>query len=389
VWVVYFSLAALPLFGLGQALIPAEDDGRRRYAMWLLTLYVASGLGLLLTTRLLGLRRYLRQRRVQMPGDLTASWLYLGGGLIVALLVVGVVLPRPQAEYALFNLKPASSQSREASQHALRSDKAGEGEGKPEGEARPEAQKGSGAEGKDSKNGDQGGGKQGKSQGQDGKDKGGKSQNQGRGQSAQNNSISSRLLQSLGSVAPVLKWIVFGLVALAALVVVFRSGLQFLAQFLQWARSLLAAFDGLWAALFGKSTAPGPSRPAQPEVEPREEPRPFAGYPDPFLTGAADGMSGRQLLAYTLAALEAWANERGVPRMADETALEFAGRLGEEVPALETDLRRLASVHGRVMYAPSELAPAGREVIRQFWQHLTETASRGQRAGMAMNASVE
>ena len=49
-WVVYFSLAALPLFGLGQGMIPADDAGARHYAFWLMTIYVASGLGLLLTT---------------------------------------------------------------------------------------------------------------------------------------------------------------------------------------------------------------------------------------------------------------------------------------------------------------------------------------------------
>jgi hypothetical protein len=36
VWVVYFSLAALPLFGLGQLLIPATQQGRRGYAFGLL-----------------------------------------------------------------------------------------------------------------------------------------------------------------------------------------------------------------------------------------------------------------------------------------------------------------------------------------------------------------
>src|SRR5262249_45301605 len=74
VWVVYFSLAALPLFGLGQSLIPVEQEGRRRYAFWLLTLYVGSGLGLLLTTCFLGLRRYLRQRQVNMPAALAGVW---------------------------------------------------------------------------------------------------------------------------------------------------------------------------------------------------------------------------------------------------------------------------------------------------------------------------
>src|SRR5216683_2517507 len=41
VWVVYFSLAALPLFGLGQSLIAAEAVDRRRYAFWLMGIYVA------------------------------------------------------------------------------------------------------------------------------------------------------------------------------------------------------------------------------------------------------------------------------------------------------------------------------------------------------------
>ena len=81
-WVIYFSLAALPLFGLGEALIPVEETGRRQYAFWLMAAYVGSGLGLLLTTCFLSVRRYLRQRRLQMPVAMTAAWLTAGGGLI-------------------------------------------------------------------------------------------------------------------------------------------------------------------------------------------------------------------------------------------------------------------------------------------------------------------
>src|SRR5262249_20280315 len=69
-WVIYFSLAALPIFGLFQALIPAEEGGRRRYTFLLMAVYVASGLGLLLTTCFLGLRRYLRQRNLRMPAQM-------------------------------------------------------------------------------------------------------------------------------------------------------------------------------------------------------------------------------------------------------------------------------------------------------------------------------
>ena len=86
-WIVYFSLAALPLFGIGQALLPASDALRRERAFLLLWVYVASALGLLLTTSFLGLRRYLRQRNLQMPPAIAATWVGLGTGLAVAILL--------------------------------------------------------------------------------------------------------------------------------------------------------------------------------------------------------------------------------------------------------------------------------------------------------------
>jgi hypothetical protein len=100
-WVLYFSLAALPLFGIGQHWIPASDSARRRYAFGLLAVYVASALALLVTTSFLGLRRYLRQRRVEMPGPMAATWVSLGGALILLVMFLAALLPRPAAEYAL------------------------------------------------------------------------------------------------------------------------------------------------------------------------------------------------------------------------------------------------------------------------------------------------
>lgn len=101
VWVLYFSLAALPLFGLGQKWIPATDMGRRQYAFGLLAVYVAAGLTLLVTTSFLGLRRYLRQRRVEMPTPMAATWVVTGAALIGIVMLLAALIPRPQAEYAI------------------------------------------------------------------------------------------------------------------------------------------------------------------------------------------------------------------------------------------------------------------------------------------------
>jgi hypothetical protein len=100
-WVLYFSLAALPIFGLGQRLIPASDMNRRAYVFVLLTVYVASALALLVTTSFLGLRRYLRQRHIEMPTPIAITWIVTGGLLLMGVLLVAMLLPRPYAEYAV------------------------------------------------------------------------------------------------------------------------------------------------------------------------------------------------------------------------------------------------------------------------------------------------
>ncbi len=100
VWIIYFALAALPVFGFGQAWIPANDAGRRAYGFCLLLTYAASTLGLLLLTSFVGLRRYLRQRWLTMPARMAAAWVATGTILIVGVLTVALFLPRPAPEFS-------------------------------------------------------------------------------------------------------------------------------------------------------------------------------------------------------------------------------------------------------------------------------------------------
>jgi hypothetical protein len=183
VWVVYFSLAALPIFGLGQSLIPLTAPERRGFTFWLMTVYVACGLGLLLTTCFLGLRRYLRQKRLQMPATMTGVWLTSGATLVVALLVLGALLPRPHAEYGLRDLvDPVGSAKRKASKMALKGDSPGEGRGDP------------GATGRDGKEPGGQTKEKGKAPGQDkdkGSGKGDSKDGQGKSDSSQGKSDSS------------------------------------------------------------------------------------------------------------------------------------------------------------------------------------------------------
>jgi hypothetical protein len=190
VWVVYFSLAALPIFGLGQLLIPVEDAERRRYVFWLMSIYVASGLGLLLCTCFLGVRRYLRQRKLRMPAAMTGVWLSLGGFLIAVLLVAGAFLPRPEAEYPLFEFSPVGSEQRDASDYAMKGDTPGKGKGRPGDVGDPKAEEGNAPGKKGDAGGNSGQGKDGSGEGKDGSGQGQNNSGQGQNSSGQGQSSS-------------------------------------------------------------------------------------------------------------------------------------------------------------------------------------------------------
>jgi hypothetical protein len=429
VWVVYFSLAALPLFGLGQSLIPVEDEDRRRYAFWLMGAYVASGLGLLLTTCFLGLRRYLRQRKLQMPVAMTGAWLTAGGAIIVALLLVGALLPRPQTEYPLVDLGPLGSKNRTASRFAVKNDSPGKDDGRPasgnkdqkDGVEGQKDKRGEGA--KDGKNvqgergnkdnsggkrdsggqkdksgqGDQGRGRDqaGKQAGEQRKDrseadarkddrqaqKGNDAQKQQAGQDGKSSSSSSSswrdLLPKLSGAGQVLKWIVFGILGLVVLFFVLKSGLQFLANFTNWIKNLLDALRAFWERLFGGAKREGASAgdAEQGEAE-TARPRPFASFQNPFTDGRADHLPPDEVVRYTFVALQSWAWERGLARQPQETPLEFAGRIGLEMPGLDADARRLAALYARAVYARGTLPASSLGAVRQFWEKLEAVAEQ-------------
>jgi hypothetical protein len=428
------------LFGLGQSLIPPGAEDRRRYAFWLMVCYVASGLALLVTTSFLGLRRYLRQRKLKMPAAMTGMWMALAGGLIVLMLVVGALLPRPYAEYQLINSNLLGSKDRNASRYAVLRDGAAKGEGRPSSDTRTRTDNAKQASGSqaDKKQGEAGDGKrpggrsrqggepaakgsesrgrsdvhgsaqppkkpgqrsESRKSSQQSKEKQADSENSPddeqkrqsggpklsrdeKGRNAKTGqtkgdttSVSSKpmfeIVQNLGWLGTVLKWLVFGVLALGVLFFVLRSGLNFLANFTSWAKRLLEGLRAWWEGLFGRGES-------EPEVEMEETaslpaPRPFAFYSNPFLDGRADQLSPDALVRYSFEALEAWAWEHDLARQPAETPLEFAERLGALVPEWEAEVRGLAGFYVRLAYANGSLSAKCLDLLKRFWQHL-ETA---------------
>ncbi|MBM4068148.1 MAG: DUF4129 domain-containing protein [Planctomycetes bacterium] len=368
-WVVYFSLAALPLYGLGQTQIPPDEAERRQYVFRLLLVYAASGLGLLLTTCFLGLRRYLRQRSLRMPAAMTGAWLFFGAAIIGAMLLAAALLPRPGAATPLLawtglfqspDLDPGMGLRNKGS------------DGDDDGKANPsDDEKGKAGDDKDKGNRDRPAKEDDKGSSSSGKNKGDKGRaatNPGsRGQKKPSQPPDS----TLSRLAEILKWIVVGIVLLVIAFLFLRSALRFLANFTHWARSLLTALQAWWdrlASLFAHTP-----RASVAEAEPlASPPRDWSSFRDPFLTGEADAMSASRLLRYSYDALEAWAHDRDLGRQPRETPLEFAERLAGEFSALDRQLRRLTGWYAHLAYARGQPPAISRDVLRELWYKLAE-----------------
>jgi uncharacterized protein DUF4129 len=418
VWVIYFALAALPLFAIGQSLVDPADEARRRATFLQMAVYIASALGLLVTTSLLGLRRYLRQRKAKIPTALAGGWLGLGAVLILLFVVVGALLPRPHSEVPWFGISRAGKADREASKYAMRKDGAGKGEGasgdkskagdgkasgrggKAGGGSKGEKGSGKGDEGKggSGKKGDQSGGDEkggGKGQGNEreakkdedgskGEQSGDAEQNDeskddGEGRDRNSSSQSqSQLSGALEKVAGVVRWIVFAIIAIVVVVIVVLAVLRYLAPFTGWAQRLLDALKNWWAGLWGKAKA-NPDRQGGGELQPvgPQRPPPFHAYSNPFLDGSAETRDLADLVAYSFDALDAWAWDQDAGRESPETPLEFLARLADLHPDLLDVLTRFAKVYARITYSDADPPPDTRPACEALWDGMVHGVSVG------------
>lgn len=93
VWVLYFAMLALPLFGLGQLVI--RDAADRRWAFFMLFTYLVSSFSLLVLISLLSLRKYLRDRNVAMDTEFAVRWIAMGIVSVVLLVGLLALIPLP------------------------------------------------------------------------------------------------------------------------------------------------------------------------------------------------------------------------------------------------------------------------------------------------------
>ena len=399
-WVIYFSLLALPAFGFGQAFFPATEAAQREYGFKLLWIYVAAALGLMLATSFLGLRRYLRQRSLAMPGSMAGLWIILGTLLAGAIMLICLLLPRPDGSQALKKMVEgvATEAARQASKYALLSGQAAKGDGRRIGngeEKTREQAKENGKSGEQKKDGEQPAEKE-KSQPEkesseetkeqektDPRGKRTKASEQGQvtsGSPTNQPSLKQPAKpKDFGWVATAVKWLIYALMIGAALYVLYRFRREVLAA----GRQMWAALREMISSLFGwlrrkpdEPVAVGP----MPVLDHQSRGRRFASLANPFTTGGIENSTPAELVNYTFNALQVWAAERGHQRLLDQTPLEFAGKLGEATPAIGEESQTVALLYTRIAYAQHQPSPDCLEDLARLWDAMEISAARERRA---------
>ena len=415
-WIIYFSLAALPLFGFGQWFLQDREPAVQQYAFLLLCVYVMSGLCLLLTTSFLGLRRYLRQRQVEMPLEMAATWLGVGVTLIVVMLLFCLLLPRPGHPSVFSQLAKVwqSSDDLESSKKGVGKDGI-DGENPGPGEGTDQDGPGSGKQEADSNNpggetgtegsaggddeagsasGSQSGGQgsgtnsgqgsdpnseqagdqgsqsnaSGGSENQSSGDNAESGNDEGEGDSSETSSnrwLPKHLPESLPALFKLLFYLILCIVGIYLLVRYWRQ------LVVAW-KKFLAELRSFWNWLRGLKEEPVVEAASASAQVAAPVYRPFSSFSNPFNSKSKSrNWTTEQIVLYSFEALEAWARESGHGRQEHETPSEFTRILGKRSKQMAPSLRRMGSLYSRAAYAPGKLPDSCLDDVRSFWQLLS------------------
>ena len=353
-WVIYFSLAALPLFGIGQMLLPAENLSARHSGFTYLFIYLAAAFGLLLTTSFLGLRRYLRQRYIQMPASIAFAWIRFGAGVAVFVLMAALLLPRPGAGDAWQTLRgEVDYKLHQASDYAMRFSPHGKGKGRSGNQSQTDSQKNPTANSQSKNSPPQ---KQTES---------GKSSNSDEQSSRQNQNSPE---QSPPAPNVSLLYHLFKILFLLILTLLigwwgFRQRNLILSAVKSVLESVAQFFRNLFGFRFATKSV------AATKNSSRQIHQPFAAFQNPFLSGKENSWSQARLILYSYDALRAWAEEHGIEPRPEQTAREFCAELASRFPEINLELNRLSFFYGRAAYGTAALANQNLEPVKKLWRY--------------------
>jgi len=355
-WVVYFSVGAIPLFGIGKALLPTDAPAlHTRSGIWL-GLYLVSALILLMSTRFLNLRFTLRQRRARMPQQMGIQWFVSGAWLIVVVSLLAWLTPRPGAAHQWAHTSKAiNAKIGEASQWAMKWNPSGKGEGQEGREANSLGDRIA-----ESLAGDEG--ERGNSAPQDQGNEGSPPQ----GKNGQSNASSAPSPNALPSGSGSwLQWLFWAAVILMITWLIYRNRAMLGSLLREWWSSWLR-----WLTLRRLKSPKTSHQLARSRAEKKSIS--FKQYNNPFTSRKSQTWKDDRLIVYTMEAFQAWLQDHKMSTLPCDTPHDQLRQWHQVFPDAYEDLRLLYRHHNHAGFGLGVHPDFKRDDLRPLWNWMQQ-----------------
>lgn len=368
--VFYFAFLAIPMFAIGQNMIPEASPDAVQALFVHTIVYIASSLLLLMFTSYEGLRRYFNSRETNLPGHVGGFWIITGALIVFAAIAVARRMPMP---VPLPGTPESVLVAVDGNRFTSRGPKVGmqdPAESDSSGRAKEER----------SKPGDKNDGRN--TAADSSRSQANRRADRGSGKEPlfqrMMNSIHQwfvgfpRLTQALMAVSLVVLGVIVVPLILAGIAGLFGGGRRVLKALFGWAprvfRRLLEAFGLIRAPRFAFT---------KPRFSLRRRKRSklaglatAARYPNPFMNNTAESMSLTKLIEYSYQALVARGRDMGITPSLDQTEYEFLRLYSERRPESCGSARRITEMHLFNEFCESDPPDEWRPWLQEFWQEM-------------------
>ena len=175
-----------------------------------------------------------------------------------------------------------------------------------------------------------------------------------------------KLSQAVSEVTGLLKLLFYAILALLVCFAAWTYRHQILQALADILSQLRALFGGKRARTAGDDES---------AASPKARPASFHDFHDPFSTGQHSRMQPEELVRYSFAAFEAWANDRGRTRTPDCTPQELVMLALEPGTSMYKEARQLVRLYGELAYASRSVSRESADELQTLWQLMQSSHS--------------
>lgn len=376
---LYFSMFAIPAFGLGFYLLGGRPGNQLRLGVFLFV-YLWCVLALLFLSSLRQLSAYFEDRKVELPNVIGVTWLSMGFFIVTAGLVSAFLLPQPPSVASLFVrdqitavYKGPDDTAGAGSNVGNQVQPVGGGQKSGSGSADPNAQKTASAGG--NTKGKKGGGGSRRSKRRPANNAPPPTKNVNAPTKPNPNPATQQLNQvAKGGSTPRQKLANVSSESTQGVSIVFQAILKFflVLGIMGGVVVTLVLMFAVWLTITNSRSGARwrkREKSAKKKRSPGDNPEGFRNYKNPF--GATGGIrDGDELVRYLWEAMLAFCQDFGTPCGSDQTPLEFVHSSPDALAGFEPKARFLAELINYSEFSGEPIPESIKPKLEEFWNDL-------------------